>query len=338
VVKPPVLAKQPRDKKSRNGASKRSPAASEQVGQSIPSHATDHARPETLSSPVVLVDPIEELCGLLSESQHQSGKPDQFERHLTEAFSSLGFEAAHIGGSGETDIYLEARLGKSSYSIVVDAKSTASSKVPDAQINWPVIDSHRVARGATFAAVVGPSFGGGQLLRFASQYNVVLLRTDMVCDLLRLHARTPLSLFELRDLFLSPGLADVAVKTVRERHSQHRRHWELIAEVVQTMARFGPDGLKRDNLYHILRALTISSGRPLSDVPTQQDVIESVAFLASRAVGVLAEVPGSDGAYQLTMSVQTARERLNALTRAVNQTRTDQPAESPRLEPGLTSS
>ena len=283
------------------------------------------ASPTMLTTPTLPADPtgadpIEDLCGRLQRSQLQSSAPEQFERDLAEAFSALGFEARHIGGSGETDVYVEARLSQSSYSAVVDAKSTASGRVPDAQINWSVIDAHRQARGATFAAVIGPGFGGGQLLKFASQYNVVLLTTEMICELVRLHALTPFSLFELRDLFMSPGIADGALRCLRERHVQHRRHWALASQIIQRMdglSQVTPNGLKADNLYYYL--LAVSGSKTIAEAPTQQYVADAIAFLASRAVGVLAEVPGSGGAYQLGMSTKTARERLAALARAFGQ-------------------
>ena len=297
--------------------------------------ATGQAPVAALASSAAPSNGTGSLSDRLLKSQHQSSTPQQFEKDLAEAFAALGFEAEHIGGSGETDIHVSAPLGQSSYSVVVDAKSTASTRIPEAQINWLAIDSHRKARGATYAAVVGPDFGGGNLLKFAGDFGIVLIRTDMIRELLQLHAATPLSLFELRDLFLSPGLADNAMKPLRERHNQHRRHWALIGEIADTLPQFGPDGLKHDNLYHILRALAISRGRPLAEAPTQQDVADAIAFLASRAVGVLAEVQGSGGAYRMTMSTKTARERLHALAHAVDQRSGSEAAASVPAEPGL---
>jgi Mrr N-terminal domain len=333
VVKPPVVPKAdaaPEPPTSPQVGAGKGAKASKPDARAATAEPTGEPAPQP-KLPTTLADPTEMLCERIHRSQRQSSAPEQFEKDLAEAFEALGFAARHIGGSGETDIYVEARIGRSSYSVVIDAKSTATGKVPDAQINWPVIDSHRQARGATYAAVIGPDFGGGQLLKFASQYGVVLLTTDMVCGLLRLHAKTPFSLFELRDLFGSPGLAADGVKALAERHNQQHRHWALVGEVVDTMSLYGFEGLKQDNLYHILRTLAISRGKAPADVPTQLDVADAIAFLASRAVGVLAEVQGSGGAYQLTMSAETARKRLSALARAVDGTGGNQSAAS---EPG----
>lgn len=91
---------------------------------------------------------------------------------------------------------------------------------------------------ATYAAVIGEDFSGGQLQKFADQYNVTLLTTNMLCDVLRLHAATPFTLVELRDLFSVRGRADQAVQALRQRNGQHLRHWRLIAEIVDTMEVF----------------------------------------------------------------------------------------------------
>ena len=42
---------------------------------------------------------------------------------------------------------------------------------------------------------------------------------------------------------------------------------------------------------------------------------DAVTCLASRAVNVLVEAPGSNGAFQLAMSATTARKRIVALAR-----------------------
>jgi hypothetical protein len=243
---------------------------------------------------------------------------------LAEAFAAFGFEARHVGRSGETDIVISARLGQSSYSAVLDAKSTQSGKVPDAQINWPVIDSHRQSRGATYAAVIGEDFSGGQLQKFADQYKVTLLTTGMLCETLSLHASTPFNLIELRDLFSVHGRADQGVQALHQRNAQHLRHWHLIAEILDTMEVFEaklPGGFAPniEQLHFLLTTQSVTRGQAATSMPTHQEVTEAVSYLASRAVRVIAEVPGASGDYQLAMSASTARKRVLALARSLEE-------------------
>jgi hypothetical protein len=124
-------------------------------------------------------------------------------------------------------------------------------------------------------------------------------------------------LHDLRDLFFPIGRADSGVEALKERSSRNRQHWLLISEIVDTIDRFqrsSPGGTapKADNLHFYLQ---LRSTTAPSAAPTLQDVSDAVAFLVSRAVNVLVEVPGSNGAYQLAMGVDTARKRLLPMAR-----------------------
>jgi restriction endonuclease Mrr len=321
----------------RKSSPKRSPAAGQQQSRESGPESSETVSPATENptrAPIVdgqpthasppsqgylrpIVDPVETLCQRLVATQRQSQAPTLFEEAITEAFDFLGFEAQHIGGAGQTDVLARASLGQSSYSIVIDAKSTHTGKVPDSQISWPVIDRHRQLRAATFAAVIGEDFSGGQLQEFADQYRVTLITTSALLELVRFHASAPFNLHELKELFTNFGRADAALQALVERHKRNQRHWLLIADIIDTIERFQkrtPESPapKIDNLYFYL---TLNGSHSPADAPTLQDVTDAVAFLASRAVNVLVEVPGSSGAYQLAMKGSVARKRLTALAR-----------------------
>lgn len=281
--------------------------------------------------PLKALNPLEDLCQQLLVAQRQSVAPQNYEKALREAFAMLGFESEHIGGSGETDIYLRASMGSLSYSVVIDAKSTHSGKVPDAQINWPVRDSHRQSKRADFAAVVGESFSGGQLQKFAAQYDVTLIKTETLCELLRLHAITPFSLIELRDVFKSAGTSEDGLKSLAERHNQHVRLWQLVSDIVDVFDELerkaaGGFSAKVDQLQLVLTTRALMGNVAAAQIPTQDEATSTVALLSNPAVGILAEVPGSGGAFQLVMRGRTARKRLAALSRAFeNSARVTQP-------------
>lgn len=269
--------------------------------------------PAPLSS---VAGPIEQLCRDLEVSQRLSSNPRLFEQHVTAAFASLGFAAIHIGGSGETDVYIRADLGPRSYSAVIDAKTTRYGRAIDSQINFPAIEAHRKGRQADFIAVVGEDFSHGQLQTFADQNRVTLITTEMLIELLRLHHRIPFTLLELQELFATTGRAGASMQVLRERHQQHAHHWTLLAEIIDTIdtiGRYAPP--KVDNLWCVLLAKAQSTGFAPTTALAPKDVEQAVAFLASRAMHVLEEVPGSNGAYQLVVSPAIARQRMAALAR-----------------------
>lgn len=312
IEKPPKLeGKQPKPPKAA--------AASERIRKPEKAERVD----EETYPLVQVIDPIETLCNRLVKAQRQSENYEEFELALRDAFEFLGFEAKHIGGPSETDVLLVTHLGQDSYRAVLDAKSTRSGRVSDAQINWPVLDTHRKQRGADYAVVVGEDFSGGNLQRFAEEYRVTLIRTQTICEVLRLHSITPFGLIELRELFLEHSLSTRGLESLRRRHEECQRHWRLpleIVEHVQAYNRHVPAGLlpKADSLHYIMMGKVINGALTPAEAPSLQDIQEALAFLSSSAVGILRRIPGSDDTYQLVMTPDTARRRLAALASAAN--------------------
>jgi hypothetical protein len=179
-------------------------------------------------------------------------------------------------------------------------------------------------RAASFAAVIGEDFSGGRLQKFADHYQIALITTDMLCELLRMHDQLPFNLLELRELFVFAGRADQSMQVLRERHANRRRNWQLIVEMVELIESFErkmPHGftVTVDRLHtSYLTAEMVKREQSPLDIPTEQDVADAMAFLASRAVNVLVEVPGSGGAYQLAMNSATTRKLLHALAQFVS--------------------
>jgi len=77
----------------------------------------------------------EEIIEKLNESQNKSDSPDEFEIALTDAFNFLGFKAKTIGGKGDTDVLLTANIGKESYKVDVDGKTSKKDTIQDATFN-----------------------------------------------------------------------------------------------------------------------------------------------------------------------------------------------------------
>ena len=100
---------------------------------------------------------IKTIVKRLKVSQFKSESYTQFEEAIKEAFNFLGFEAELIGGSGDTDVLLVANIGKESFKVNVDGKTSRSGKIIDRQIDWLSLRDHRDKRKADFVVVVGPT-------------------------------------------------------------------------------------------------------------------------------------------------------------------------------------
>lgn len=303
---PPATGAAPKEPKGAEGAAKPT------VGKLRDKTAA------SVSAKLAVVDIPESLCNRLTEAQRLADTYGHFEVALRDAFEFLGFEAIHIGTPGETDILLKTHLGKDSYSVVVDAKSSKSGKVTDSQINWPAIDSHKKQKQADYAVVVGEEFAGGNLKKWAEQYQVVLIKTDTICQAIRLHAETPFGLIDLRHLFSEYGLGATGLDTLTRLSRESRRRWDLALAVVELMDAYNakvPQGLapKADALHAILLGKVISGEWAVEQSPSIQDIRDTLSLLGNPAVGVVRELPGSDETYQLVMTAATAKRRLSCL-------------------------
>jgi hypothetical protein len=283
------------------------------------------------------LDPTETLIQRLRASQRLSGQSRQFELDLTEAFEVLGFSCRHIGGSGATDILLRAPLMHSAYSVVVDAKTSQAGRVGQGRIDVAVITNHRQEHRADYAAVVGEGFSDGHLQRFAEQYELSLITTGRLAELLRLHASTPFTLIELRELFVAPGRVDAGIAALSELHRQHRRRWRLLAQLIDIANGSIEFGLDVKTMRALVTQSMKGMGEAARDLPTLQDVTDAVSFLSSGVLAVLAEVPDSGGEYQLAMSAAIAHRRLIALGRTVEEETPGKSRQLPLIEAGRTS-
>jgi hypothetical protein len=125
---------------------------------------------------------------------------------------------------------------------------------------------------------------------------------------------------ELRTLFGAVGVAQDSLKALQVFHRQRLQRWRLVGEIVDMMERFesvAPTGLKTDHLYLLLSAQAMSGTLTPSDAATQQDVTDTVKLLSNPALGILAEVNGSTGAYQLTVTADTARKLIRSFARSL---------------------
>ncbi|MBN1550466.1 winged helix-turn-helix domain-containing protein [bacterium] len=176
-----------------------------------------------------------ELIELLKEKQFKSDSPNEFEKLLRDAFDSLGFEAELIGGSGDTDVLLTANVGRKSFKVNVDGKTSKSGKIIERQIDWISLRDHKQKNKADSVVVVGHDFSGGNLELRANEYDVSLLKTDELVELLLAHAKFPFTLLELRDLFSGKGGCSQQVSDLLTQNHSRRILLEQFRIIIEEM-------------------------------------------------------------------------------------------------------
>jgi len=174
----------------------------------------------------------------LRDRQYTRASPTDFEETLKDAFVFLGFEAELIGGSGDTDVLLNANIGQESFKVNVDGKTSKSGKIIDRQIDWISLRDHRKKNSADFIVVVGPSFSVGNLEERANEYDVSLLKTEDLIKLIEAHSKFPFTLTELKDLFTGGGdrssqLEDLITQNLSRRNLLEQ--FKIIIEEIQSL-------------------------------------------------------------------------------------------------------
>ena len=258
----------------------------------------------------------ERIITELEAAATDSRDPDRLERVVGDALAFLGFEVEVVGGPGKTDVLAEAPLGVDRYRVVVDAKSTTSGRVADAQIDWLSIRGHREAERADHSLLVGPAFAGGQLKERATEFDTSLIDAAELGEILRVHAVTPISLTELRPLFESVPLARTRIPQIRAEAQDRARRLRLLTRLLKHMDnlnRAAPDVIlaKADTLY----ASIVTQADEETQGTTRDDVQRALALLET--IGAVRQANG-DG-YVSQTSVEGARQMLAALSALPNE-------------------
>ena len=175
------------------------------------------------------------IIELLKEKQFKSDSPTDFEEAIKDSFNFLGFESELIGGSGDTDVLLIANIGKESFKVTVDGKTSKSGKIMDSQIDWISLKDHKGKNKADFVVVVGPNFAGGNLEKRANEYDVSLLKTENLIELIKAHSKSPFTLKELKDLFSGKGDRSTQLDDLLSQNRYRRTLLEQFKIIIKEM-------------------------------------------------------------------------------------------------------
>ncbi len=147
---------------------------------------------------------------------------DQLEEESVASFESLGFNASHIGGSGNADGVAHAHLGANKrYSVSLEAKSKQKdgTKVSAKTVGVSTLARHRKLLKCDHAVVVGPDFPTtkGEQSALAKEISqdrentgntITLITVDDMARLVRLAPLKQLVPSELRELFKTCSLPE----------------------------------------------------------------------------------------------------------------------------------
>ena len=283
------------------------------VVASIPT-GTQAPAPQPALMPIAVlphpIDSVEQLCQNLIESQHDTTRPRRFEAYLAQAFAMLGFEAEHIGGAGKPDSFLTARLGAQSYTAVVEAKTCQAGAVLQlSQVNYASADDHRQEYAAEYSILLAPGFSGGRVTEQATRFNIGLLTTDALVQVLRQHALFPFSLEELRILFQPAGTNRDCIAELSRIHLNHMAYVELFQMILNIMDESQRQEDETEpvsaNAIYVLLSRQARSERKAP--PPRGQIDEVLSLLASPLLAILQRV---DGGYTLSMPPNAARQRM----------------------------
>jgi hypothetical protein len=225
---------------------------------------------------------------------------------VRDAFDLLGFSAMWLGGSGKTDVLLDAPLGKDdAYRAIVDCKTSGAGAVTDQQVDWVTLREHKEKHSADYVALVGPKPTGARLFERAEAEGVTVIPVDELIALCHRHAKAPIGVDDYRWVFTTFGRVDIA--TVGEVSDEIVRVRSLAAACCHTIReRSGVFGrLHARDIYLLL------ADDPVAEVTSEDEIRELLRTLAGPPIGIL---DGSDDVgYRMTSTSETSRRRLEVL-------------------------
>ncbi len=277
-------------------------------------NSSQHFADESESEPTPMIlmrDEADRLAERLVQAALESDDAIEFERVLVDAFRFLGFEAEHKSGPGDTDVLVTAPLGQETYRSVVDGKSSRHGKVGKQQIDWWALDRHKRLHKADYMLVVAPGFSSGDLLDNAAKSDAALVTADDLAAVIRLHASTPLSMADLRELFRYAGHPELPLQRVQERAAEVARLQRLVPDIVRTFEhsyRLGVSGPIAPDALHLI--LARDYGRA---VYTKDEIAAALDLLCTPLIGALRKV--TENAYGLQMPMASVGRRFQAQAR-----------------------
>jgi predicted transcriptional regulator len=241
------------------------------------------------NNPGVVVDTESDTDNLLNEirlSSRDSSNPNRFEKALKEAFALLGFKADWLGGSGKTDILLQAPTSpKYAYAVAVDAKTTYSGGITESQINFDTLVDHRKKHNADFSVVVGREFQGERLIERAIKHGVALLDIEKLESLIKMHREVPLKSDSYKKIFVQKGIVNTQV--IEEDRSRIIRDGKLLQIIMKCLFEESEDPVTEGIMQPREIYLILKNQIKLKPLPSIEEITQMLEFLSSPLIGCI---------------------------------------------------
>ncbi len=230
--------------------------------------------------PVALAREVLPLAEALERDARDSDHSERFEDTVRRCFEYLGFRVIKRGKRGDTDILVVAPLGMGQFSFIVDTKTNRHGRVRD--LNAANIKKHRESYGANHAVIVAPDFErGDSVLEQAENYQLVLMTTAVLRQLLELHATTPQNLRCYSALFERSGILDEVPRAILAVVEQRNRAFDLALDVFETLSALDLHGpIPAEEVEWVLLG-------KLGTRPTADEVRQALQLLAHPTLGAV---------------------------------------------------
>jgi len=230
----------------------------------------------------------------LRVASKDSINPDRFEHALKASFELLGFKATKLGGAGRTDILIQSPgSSKVSFSVAVDAKSTASGSISTSMVDFDSLKDHRKKHHADYSLVVGCAFQNESLIKRAIEHNVVLLDVESLEKLIRQHIEVPLKLSSYRQIFEKAGIADISL--IDSNRQEIVNYGQLMRAVMNCLIEESDDPITEGFLFERDIYRTLRNSTELDEPPTIEAITSMLQFLSSPLIGCVEKT--RDGYY-----------------------------------------
>lgn len=247
----------------------------------------------------------ETLFTELRLASKDSTNPDRFEWAIKAAFETLGFKAIRLGGAGKTDVLVHAPGSpKISFSVAIDAKSTASGSVSDSLVDFDTLEEHRKKHGANYSMIIGCAFQNERLIKRAVEHKVLLLDIEQLETLIKRHLNVPIKLSSYRQVFDKAGIADISlIDRDRQKIVEFGR---LIKDVMSCLISESEDPVTEGFLFERDIYRSLRDRQNIVTLPTVEEISNMLKFLSSPIIGCVERT--KDGYYATGSLADVARK------------------------------
>ncbi|KAB2863580.1 MAG: hypothetical protein F9K39_07595 [Exiguobacterium chiriqhucha] len=248
---------------------------------------------------------VDELLNEIRVSSKDSVNPSRFEKALNSAFEVLGFKSEWLGGSGKTDVLVQAPTSpKFAYKVAVDAKSNYSGGVTEGQVNFDTILDHKKKHKADFSLIIGHRFQGDRLIERATKHQVALLDIETLETLIKMHVEVPLKSDSYKKIFSQNG--QVTLDSILPDRAKLIRDGELLRIIMECLFQESNDPITEGIMVPREIYLLLKRDTSFNPTPTITEIEQMLSFLSSPLIGCVEKT--KEGYYALASLSDAAQK------------------------------